>query len=151
MPGTQPRGTHAFDPGSVPSHSATQIIDAVNAEEDGEEDQVDPFNSGSLADSLMDNGLPAQATTFPPIVNPRPGNSSSGQTSSVVSSFSQTNPSAASSSRARLPPSSSLPPSVRLQATPDASMGSAHSSDVGQKRKRDAKSICSRPSAGGTK
>lgn len=152
MPGTQPRGMHAFDPGSVPSHSATQIIDAVDAEEDGEEDRVDPFDPGPL-DSLMDNGLPAQATTFPLFVNPHLGNSSSGQTSSIVSSFSQSNPSAASSSRARPPPSSSLPPSVRpsLQATPDASMGSAHSSDVGQKRKRDAKSICSRPSAGGTK
>ena len=42
MPGTQPRGTHSFNPSSSSSVSATQAIDKVNAEEDGEEDQAGP-------------------------------------------------------------------------------------------------------------
>ena len=137
MPGTQPHGMHTFDPSSSSSLSATQIIDAINAEKDGEEDQLDPLHSP------MDNMLAAQATTLLPFVNPDLGNSSSGQTS-IVSSFVPSNPSA-SSSGARLPPSSSLPPSVHPQATPDASMGSVESiSDVGQKCKHDVKSISGR-------
>jgi hypothetical protein len=42
MPGTQPRGTHSFNPGSSSSVSATQALDKVNAEEDGEEDRAGP-------------------------------------------------------------------------------------------------------------
>ena len=42
MPGTQPQGTHAFDPGNSSCASATQVLDKVNAEDDGEEDQAGP-------------------------------------------------------------------------------------------------------------
>jgi hypothetical protein len=118
MPGTQPRGTHAFDPSSLSSHSATQIINAVNAEEDEEEDRL----GVDFLDSAMDN-TPA-VPAWPPFVNSDLGNSSSSQIpSNVSSSFSPPNPSASSSSDARPPPFSSLPPSVHTQSTPDASMG----------------------------
>ena len=39
MPGTQPRGTYSFDPSSS---SAQSVLDKVNAEEDGAEDQDGP-------------------------------------------------------------------------------------------------------------
>ena len=42
MPGTQPCGTHAFDPNNSSSQSAIQILNVVDAEEDEEEDQVGP-------------------------------------------------------------------------------------------------------------
>ena len=44
MPDTQPRGTHAFDPGSQSKSSqlATQALNAINTEDDGAEDQVGP-------------------------------------------------------------------------------------------------------------
>jgi hypothetical protein len=42
MPRAQPRGTHSFDPGSSSSVSATQALNKVNAENDGEEDQAGP-------------------------------------------------------------------------------------------------------------
>ena len=54
MPGIQARGTHAFDPASSTSHSATDIINAVNAEEDGEE-----LGSGgevALEEALVEEG-----------------------------------------------------------------------------------------------
>ena len=38
MPGTQPQGTHSFDPGNSLCASATQVLNKVNAEDDGEED-----------------------------------------------------------------------------------------------------------------
>jgi hypothetical protein len=38
MPGTQPRGTHSFNPGSSSCVLATQALDKVNAEDDEEED-----------------------------------------------------------------------------------------------------------------
>jgi hypothetical protein len=141
MPGTQARGTHAFDPGAFSSHSATNIINAINEEEDGAEDQVDPV------DLPVDKTPAAQAAMVFSFVNPDLSNSSS---SSVISSFfPPPNLSASSSSGARPPQSSSLP-----RATPDASMSSIHSgSDVGQKRKRtsDVKSKSSRQrSAGGS-
>jgi hypothetical protein len=158
MPGIQARGTHAFDPASSTSRSATDIINAVNAEEDGEEDQVDPL------DSIMDNTLASQATTLSSLVDPDLGaGSSSGQTSSILLPFSPDHlagrTSSGSTSGTGPPPSSSLPPpssSHPPRATPDASMGSAHSiatgSDTGQKRKRDTKSMGSRPpSVGGSK
>lgn len=37
MPGTQPRGTHAFDLGSLSCTSVTQVLVVVNTENDGEE------------------------------------------------------------------------------------------------------------------
>ena len=42
MLGTQPRGTHAFDPGNSSCAWATQVLDKVNVEDDGEEDQTGP-------------------------------------------------------------------------------------------------------------
>jgi hypothetical protein len=42
MPRAQARGTHSFDPGSLSSGSASQALDTVNAEDDGEEDQAGP-------------------------------------------------------------------------------------------------------------
>ena len=42
MPGTQPQGTHSFNPSSSSSVSATQALDKVEAEEDGEEDRAGP-------------------------------------------------------------------------------------------------------------
>ncbi|KAF8221508.1 hypothetical protein L208DRAFT_1327554 [Tricholoma matsutake] len=135
MPGVQPHGTHAFDPSS---HSVTEMLNAVNAEEDGAEDQVTPL------DSPMSN-MPAVATAPSPLVNPDLGTYSSGGTSSVVSSFPPPNLSASSSSGGTGPlPSSSLPPSVHLQQS-DTSMGSVHSittgSEAGQKCKQDARSL----------
>ncbi|KAF8221168.1 hypothetical protein L208DRAFT_1329698, partial [Tricholoma matsutake] len=135
MPGVQPRRTHAFDPSS---HSATEMLNAVNAEEDGAEDQVTPL------DSPMSN-MPAAATAPSPLVNPDLGTSSSGGTSSVISSFPPPNLSASSSSGGTGPlPSSSLPPLVHLQQS-NASMGSVRSittgSEAGQKCKRDARSL----------
>ena len=140
MPGIQPRGTHAFDPSS---HSATEMLNAVNAEEDGAEDQVGPL------DLPMSNMPAAHATASSPLVNPDLGTSPSGGTSSVVSSFPPPSDlSASSSSGGTGPlPSSSLPPSVHPQATQqsDISMGSVRSimtgSEAGQKRKRDARSM----------
>ena len=42
MPGTQPQGTHSFDPGNSLYASETQVLNKVNAEDDGEEDQLGP-------------------------------------------------------------------------------------------------------------
>ena len=44
MPGTQPQGTHSFDPGNSPCASATQcqVLNKVNAEDDGEKNQLGP-------------------------------------------------------------------------------------------------------------
>ena len=36
MPGTQPQGTHAFNPASSSAQSAMQILNAVNTEEEGQ-------------------------------------------------------------------------------------------------------------------
>ena len=146
MPGTQACGTHAFDPGAFSSHSATNIINAINEEEDGAEDRVDPV------DLPVDKTPAAQAAMLFPFVNPDLSNSSS---SSVISSFfPPPNLSASSSSGARPLQSSSLPASADPRATPDASMSSIYSgSNVGQKRKHtsDVKSISSRRrSAGGS-
>ena len=38
MPGTQPQGTHTFDPASSSSQSAMQMLDSINTEEEGAED-----------------------------------------------------------------------------------------------------------------
>ena len=59
MPGTQPCGTHVFDPYNSFSQSAIQILNVVDAEEDGEEDQVGP-----PFDSPMSN-VPAAAFVPP--------------------------------------------------------------------------------------
>ena len=80
MPGIQPRGTHAFDPSS---HSATEMLNAVNAEEDGAEDQVSPLN-------LPMSNMPAAHATAEssPLANSDLGTASPRGTSSIVSSFS---------------------------------------------------------------
>ena len=146
MPGTQPRGTHAFNPFS---ESDTRSLDAVNAEEDGEEDQICPL------DSPMAKPAAHAASSESPLINPDlqvqvGASSSSGGTSSIVLGSAAASASLSSGGTRPLP-SSSLPPSVHLQATrkSDTSMGSIHSittgsvSDTasGQKRKRDARSM----------
>jgi hypothetical protein len=154
MPGTQPRGTHAFDPAGSSSQSATHILDVVNAEEDGAEDQVGPLSSESMAN------MPAVPTsTVSPLVSmfscystnsflyfqpvlPNLG-------SSFISSLSPSDPSASSSSSARPPPSSSpLPPvhpHLSQQRNLNISMGSVTTSSEAsssqlRKRKHDARS-----------
>lgn len=156
MPGTQPRGTHAFNPDSLSSQSATQMLNIVNEEEDGAEDQVSfPLD------------LPMTNTAEAPLILPdfNTNSESLGGTSAVdepvVSSLPPPNPNPASSSSGstRPPPSSSsLPPTVHPQHTRqhDVSMGSAHSittgslSDAGgslstggqhRKRKHDTRSM----------
>jgi hypothetical protein len=144
MPGTQPRGTHAFDPSGSSSQSA-QMLDLVNAEEDGAEDQDGPPLDLSLAEGT---------STFPHVTP----DLVSGMTPSVVSPLlslpsvvSSLFPSDRSSSGGtRPPPSSSLPPSVHPNSTQrsDISMSSVYSrdtdSDTGnsqfRKRKHDEKS-----------
>ena len=115
MPGTQPRGTHAFDPASSSSQSATQMLNIVNAEEDGAEDQVGP-----QLDSPTANTPAAPVSVVSPLVPPDLG-------SSIVSSLPPSDPSISSSSGSARPPLSSLLlPTVHPQLTQqcDISMGS---------------------------
>ena len=84
MPGTQPRGTHSFDPGSS-SLSSSQALNLVNAENNGEEDQAGPpvetsaempaaftsvmstlFPSGSSADDAASLNISQSNTTQMP-------------------------------------------------------------------------------------
>jgi hypothetical protein len=137
MPGTQPRGTHAFNPSS--SQSATQMLNVLNAEEDGAEDQVGP-----PLDSPMSN-MPAAS-----LVPPDFSTNLSGGTSSAASSLPLPNPNNTSSSSGstKPPPPSSLPPTIYPHPTQerDVSMGSVYSITTGsdassnkfRKRKRDA-------------
>ena len=136
MPGTQLHGTHAFNPSS---RWATEMLNTVNVEEDGAEDQLGPLEF----ESPISNMPAAHGTASNPHINPNPGASSSGRISAVSESsesFTPPNLIPSSSSSATRPlASSSLPPSVYRQAThqSDASMGSAYSiaaSDPGQKR-----------------
>ena len=124
MPGTQPWGIHAFDPGSQSesSQSATQALNAINAEDDGAEDQVGP-----PLDSLMAN-IPAAPDYI------------------LASSFASPGPSSTSGST-RPPLSSSLLPTVHplhdsIQQC-DTSMGlgcSAYSVTTGTGSVSDARS-----------
>jgi hypothetical protein len=140
MPGTQPRGTHAFDPATTSSSQSATLLDLVDTEEEGAEDQLNP-----IVDS-----------TVPPLVASDPI-SRSGAFSSIISSFLPPDcTSSSSSSRTKPPPSSSLPPTVYYPVVPrdaacDISMGSTHSltslttgSDAGssqlRKRKHSARS-----------
>jgi hypothetical protein len=134
MPGTQPRGTHAFNPAGSSSQSAMQMLDIVNTEEDGAEDQV-----GSLLDSSMASMPAAPATMVSPLVPPDLG-------SSIVSSLSPSDPSTSSSGSTRPPPSSLLLPTVHPHLTRqrDISMGSVTTSSEAsssqfRKRKHDAR------------
>ena len=147
MPSTQPQGTHAFDPGSLSSHSAMQILNTVDTEEDGAEDRVGP-----LLDSPMSNTPAGDASTVSPtLIPPFLSTFSFRGTPSVVSSHPVPHLTASSSSsNSNPPPSSSLPRSPPQHDTP---MGSAHSITTGsdggstssqlQKRKHDAKSMSS--------
>ena len=137
MPGIQPHEMHAFD---LSSHSATEMLNTVNAEEDGAENQVSPL------DSPMSNMPAAHATSeSSPLANPDLGTASSRGTSSIVSFFPPPSNLNASSSLGGMGPlpSSSLPPSVHHQATwqSDISMSSVCSittgSEAGQKHKCD--------------
>jgi hypothetical protein len=65
MPGAQPRGTHSFDPGSSSSASATQALNEVNAENDGEEDRAGPPVGTPMADVPAAFTL-AMSSLFPP-------------------------------------------------------------------------------------
>ena len=142
MPGTQPRGTHASDPASSSSQSATQVLDVINLEEDGVEGQVGP-----PLDSPMANVLGPEALASPPI---------SPDVGIIPESFRGTfsvNPGASSSfgSTKPPPPSSTIPLTVYPHPTQrhDVSMGSAHSittssdgrSSQLRKRKQDASSM----------
>ena len=136
MPGVQLHGTHAFD---LSSHSASEMLNAVNTEEDGAEDQVSPLHSP------MSNIPATYAPTSSPLVNHNLGTSSSVVLSLVVSSFPPPDISASSSFGSMGPlPSSSLSPSVHPQQC-DTSMGSVHSiatgSEAGQKCKHNARSM----------
>ena len=148
MPGTQPRGTHAFDPSS---HSATEMLNAVNQEADAAEDQVDLdlLDRVDPLDSPIDN-MPAAHSSKPSSFINLLGASSSGATSVVSSLSLPDHDSSLSSGGTRPLASSSLPPSVHSQGTrkSDISMSSIHSftssqSETlsGQKRKRDARSM----------
>ena len=137
MPGTQPQGMHAFDPASPSSQLAMQILNHVNTEEDGAEDQVNPPLDSPMA-------------TASPLI---PSNSGTFSTSSIILSLPPPDSSTIMSSSfscTRPPPSSSLPPTAHPQPTQqcDVSMGSVHSittgSDAGssqlRKWKHDARS-----------
>jgi hypothetical protein len=155
MPGTQPRGTHAFDPGSLSSQSAAQALNAVNTEEDGAEDQFGP-----PLDSPMAN-VPAapDASSLDPFGLTASSSSSFGEGSFIVPSIPPPDSHTSSAGSTRPPSSSSLPQTVYSRHDPtqrDISMGSSHSahsittgtgsaSDAGssqfRKRKHDAGSL----------
>ena len=135
MSGTQPQGTHTFDPASSSSQSAMQMLDSINTEEEGAEDQVNSLPDPSI--STTSPLIPPDLDTF--------------LTSSIIASLLPPHSGPSSSSgHTNPPPSSSLPPTVYSWPTqqPDISMGSMQSmttgSDAGsagqhQKRKYDAR------------
>ncbi|KAF8805532.1 hypothetical protein BYT27DRAFT_7224832 [Phlegmacium glaucopus] len=109
---------HAFDPASSSSQSATQILNLVNTEEDGAEDQVDPSLDSPMA--TVSSLIPPDLGTF--------------LTSSIILSLLPPDSSmSSSSSHTKPPPSSSLPPTVYPQPTQqcDVSMSLAHSITTG--------------------
>jgi hypothetical protein len=113
MPGTQPRGMHAFDP-SCSSAQSLQMLDIVNVEEDGAEDQDGPPVTPS----------------FPHSITSDLGILGFGATPSVASELLSSLPLDFSSSGDTRPPSSSsLPPTAHPHSTQqcDASMGSTFS------------------------
>lgn len=128
MPGTQPRGTHAFDPGSSSQSTTQSLLTVVDTEEDGAEDRLDsPIATVSP--------IPPDLGTF--------------LSSSIVPSLLPQHSSVSSSSAHTQPlPSSSIslnPPPIQQR---EVSMTSVHSSittsDAGtnhvRKRKSDARS-----------
>ena len=102
MPGTQPQGMHAFDPASSSSQLSMQILNSVDTEEEGAEDQVDPVLDSSVA--TVSGFIPPGLGTF--------------STSSIIISFLPPHSSASSPSGCTNSPSSlSLPPTIYLQPT----------------------------------
>ena len=69
MPGTQPRGTHSFDPSSSSCVSATQALDSINAENDGEEDQAGPPLDTPMANMPAAFSSAAMSSLFPPALD----------------------------------------------------------------------------------
>lgn len=112
MPGTQPRGTYAFDPAGSSSQLSTQMLNSINLEEDEAEDEVAPPVDQDLGSSL---------------------------TSFLASSDPQPSLSFPSSTDARSPPSSSLltPIHPNLTQRRDVSMSSVTTdSEASHSRKR---------------
>ena len=130
MPGTQPQGTHAFDPASSLSQLSMQILNSIDTEGEGAEDQVDPLLDSSIA--TVSGLVPPGLGTF--------------STSSIITSFLPPHSGTSSSSGCTNPPSSlSLPPTIYLQPTQqrDISMGltqsmttGSNASSTGQHQKR---------------
>ena len=155
MPGTQPRGTYSFDPSAAASSTqSVQMLNTVNAEEDGAEDQVGPPFDVSLANVAGASSFPPvtsdpdriAGTSFPPVtsyLNHVASTSSFppsdldhdflgfGVTPSVASESSLSLPPdfASASGGTRPPSSSSLPPMTHPYSTQrhDISIGSAFS------------------------
>jgi hypothetical protein len=169
MPSTQPRGTHAFDPGSSSHQVATQALNIISA---------GGWSGGPIGPPLnsdMDNEPLAHAPVIPPFITSSiasflplpPGASlSSWASSSVVSppllplgaslSSSVVSPplqvlplsafSLSSSDGTMPPPSSSLGPTDHLHPKPDISMSSAVSqTSSSRKHKLDARSTSGMP------
>jgi hypothetical protein len=134
MPGTQPQGTYAFDP-EITSQSATQVLDKINAEMDGEEDQVGP----PLDLSVANIPVPHAHHALSPLVTP----DLSSSFPFPLPSPSLLDPPASSFSGTRPPSSSSLAPTLSPHPQGDISMSSVHSlgsvgSSQHRKRKFDA-------------
>jgi hypothetical protein len=74
MPDTQLRGTHAFEPSYDPSGSSSQLaqmLDIINAEEDGVEDQDGPLLNlpKSLANIPGASAFPLNNLVTPSIIS----------------------------------------------------------------------------------
>jgi hypothetical protein len=148
MPSTQPRGTHSFDPCSSSTQSV-QMLNTVNAEEDGAEDQ-----DGPPVDISLDNI--AGTSSFPSVTSNLDILGLGARPSVASGSSLSLPPDISSSGGTRPPSSSSLPPSAHPHSTQrrDISMGSvlSHNTDTSsdpgntqlRKRKHDGQS------AGGT-
>ena len=142
MPGTQPRGTHSFDPSHSSAQSA-QMLDTVNAEVDEAEDQGGPLLDTPLAD-IADIADASTSFSLGLDVLGKPS------VPGLPSKFPSSLPLDFSSSGGTGPPSSSSIPPMAHSQRRDISMGSAFSdSDPGnaqhRKRKHDGQS------AGGTR
>lgn len=162
MPGAQPRGTHSFDPSSSGSSgvAATQALDKVNEEHDGEEDEAGPpvdtpmanmpavFNSTitslfpsstdpSSADTLMANTMPNLISSLFPSA-PDPDRDRDHDTASF--------PGTSSSRADAMPPpfSSSISPtshvSVNHLSVSHTTSSTTPTTSSQRKRKRDSES-----------
>lgn len=116
MPGTQPRGTHAFDPNKSYSQSATQVLSVINTEEDEAEDQVGPpvdsFAVHNHVAPTISSAMPSSFVTHA---------FSTGSTPSVIS-----HPFSSTSGGSLPPPSSELTPTIHHYPTHPASQQQAN-------------------------